>query len=358
MSFNNVSIMPSHLYWKLLNRSLKDLYPRRPRRYWALGLLLVLVAVTELGLRVGFGLGNPVLLQADPYTGYRFQPNQRVVRFGKRISYNQFSQRSQPITLPKPPSVLRLLMVGDSVLNGGNPTDQSETITELFQTLVQSTGQPAEVLNASAGSWGIGNQLGYLQQFGIFDSDAVVLQIGAHDLYQPTSTSEKLGRDPNFPDRRPLLAIQELWVRYLLPRLHQQFAGSMPITAISPSFDPTITALRNRQHLSAAINLVQAHRRPVFILFIPGYPQVVSPVAPTPYKAEFLQVVQSLNAPIIDMQLRWQALPPATIASYFRDEVHLTVAGHRVIATALYEGICQHPSQSICRQSQDLSIFQ
>ncbi len=351
VSYTTLSIMPLHLYRKLFNRSFRKPDHWRSRRSWMLGLLLVLLAVVELGLRVGFGLGNPVLLQADAYTGYRFQPNQRVVRFGKHISYNQFSQRSQPIALSKPPSVLRLLMVGDSVLNGGNPTDQAETITELFQTLLQSTGQPAEVLNASAGSWGIGNQLGYLRQFGIFDSDAVVLQIGSHDLYQPTSTSEKLGHDPNFPDRRPWLATQELWVRYLLPRLHQQFGGSMPITVIPPSFDPAITALRNRQYLIAAVNLVQAHRRPVFILFIPGYPQVVSPVAPTPYKAEFLQVAQSLKVPIIDMQLRWQALPPTTIASYFRDEVHLTVAGHRVIATALYEDICQQPSQSICRQS-------
>uniref|UniRef100_A0ACD5GQ20 SGNH/GDSL hydrolase family protein n=1 Tax=Desertifilum tharense IPPAS B-1220 TaxID=1781255 RepID=A0ACD5GQ20_9CYAN len=172
------------------------------------------VAATELTLRLAFGLGNPALLQADPEIGYYFQPNQEILRFGKHIRYNQYAQRSDPITLERSPGTLRILMTGDSVLNGGNPTDQPQTITELFKSRLQSAGYSAEVLNASAGSWAIGNQLAYLTQFGLFNSDAVILQIGTHDLLQPTSTSQAVGRSPYFPNRTPKSAIAEAWSRY------------------------------------------------------------------------------------------------------------------------------------------------
>lgn len=95
-------------------------------KYWISGSVIV-VLITEVTLRLAFGLGNPVLSQADPNTGYRFQPNQKVFRFGKKVEYNQYSQRSDPIILEKPKEILRILMTGDSVLNGGNPIDQSQT---------------------------------------------------------------------------------------------------------------------------------------------------------------------------------------------------------------------------------------
>ena len=121
-------------------------------KHWLLGSAILALTATEVSLRLAFGLGNPVLSQADPDTGYRFQPNQQVFRFGKHIEYNQYSQRSQPITPEKPKGTLRILITGDSVLNGGNPTDQSQTISELLKVKLSSSGLPAEILNASAGS--------------------------------------------------------------------------------------------------------------------------------------------------------------------------------------------------------------
>ena len=121
-------------------------------KYWIPASVATLAA-TEVTLRLAFGLGTPVLSQADTATGYRFQPNQKIYRFGKNIEYNQYSQRSEPITPEKPQGKIRILMTGDSVLNGGNPTDQSNIITELFENKLTTSNHPAEVLNASAGSW-------------------------------------------------------------------------------------------------------------------------------------------------------------------------------------------------------------
>ena len=145
-------------------------------KYWIPAPVIVGLTAIEVTLRLVFGLGNPVLSQADIDTRYRFQPNQKVFRFSKNIEYNQYSQRSEPITLEKPKGLLRILMTGDSVLNGGSLIDQGQTISELLEAKLPALGHPSEVLNASAGS-GIGNQLGYLPKFGTFQGDAVILQM-------------------------------------------------------------------------------------------------------------------------------------------------------------------------------------
>ena len=97
------------------------------------------------------------MLQADANAGYIFAPNQLVYRFGNRVEYNQFSQRSEQIDSANPEDTLRILMIGDSVLNGNNTTDQKETIPELFEARLLGIKKQVEVLNASAGSWAINN---------------------------------------------------------------------------------------------------------------------------------------------------------------------------------------------------------
>ena len=84
----------------------------------AIASLLVLVLV-ELGLRWRFGLGTPVLYCADPQIGYLLAPNQQVRRFGNHVLINQFSMRSGAIAAVRPENMLRVLLLGDSIANGG-----------------------------------------------------------------------------------------------------------------------------------------------------------------------------------------------------------------------------------------------
>ncbi|MCC5637239.1 SGNH/GDSL hydrolase family protein [Nostoc sp. CHAB 5844] len=313
-------------------------------------MIVTLVAI-EISLRLLFGLGNPILSQADPDTGYRFQPNQKVFRFGKKIEYNQYSQRSEQITIQKPKGVLRILMTGDSVLNGGNPTDQQQTITEIFQSKLSASGHRAEVLNASAGSWGIGNQLGYLNKFGIFQSDAVILEIGTNDLVQPTSTSSPVGRNPAFPTHRPLLAIQEAWIRYAWPSL----LGFFQKNSLSPDFPPTPSSAepkhqfqQNMQYLESIVKLCRVKKIPIFVMFIPEVWNLEPTNNPPEYKFELMQKLKSLNVTVIDAQVAWSSLPKTTVKTYFRDEVHLNEAGNQAIANLLFQQLCVAGQLSAC----------
>jgi len=122
-----------------------------------------------------------------------------------------------------------------------------------------------------------------------------------------------------------------------------------PITSETPiTFDPEITSRRNREHLKAEIALIKQQHIPVFILFVPGYVQAMSASPPVPYKAEFLQLAQALKVPVIDLQPIWLALPQSTVAGYFRDELHFTVAGNRAIATTLFQALCPQNQPFIC----------
>lgn len=303
---------------------------RRKRFKLLWGVVIGAIAI-ELFLRFAFGLGTPVLSQADSLTGYRFQPNQRVVRFGRTIAYNQYSQRSDAIAIPKPASTLRILMTGDSVLNGGTPIAQNETITALFQAELKKTRKSVEVLNASAGSWGIGNQLGYLREFGLFDSNALILQIGTHDLIQPTSTSDRVGIDPNYPNHRPLLALQELFARYLLPRIFP----APPPREIPAVANPETQFRQNMQSLRAIVALARQQNIPVSVLYTPNWTDILPKPSEPPFKAEFLKVLTELQIRVFDSQAAWSKLPPATVKTYFRDSVHLTVIGNRALVQLL-----------------------
>lgn len=309
------------------------------------------LVATEVTLRLAFGLGNPVLVQADSEAGYRFRPNQKVYRFGRTIEYNQYSQRSDPINARKSTGVLRVLMVGDSVLNGGNPIDQDRTITEQFENRLSAAGYRAEILNASAGSWGIGNQLGYLQKFGIVDSDAVILQIGTHDLLQPTSNSNAVG-SIYFPKRRPLLALQEAWTRYSWPRISSRLKLNSPASEISEiptaRLEPREQFEQNMYRLNAIATLVRDKQKPVFVIFTPNRADLVPTYKIPAYKGEFFHRLKSWQIPVIDTHLAWSSLPTEQVETYFRDIVHLSEAGNQAVADLLFQQLCTQSQLTAC----------
>jgi hypothetical protein len=182
------------------------------------GLLITL----EVGLRLLFGFGQPLIYQADQEIGYLLAPCQRTQRFGNRIEINQYGMRSPGISVNRPPATLRVLLVGDSIANGGWWTDQAHILSVLIahqlEPLIAGTPfEQVEVLNASANSWGPRNELAYLRRFGTFEAQAVVLLLNTDDLFATAPTSVVVGRDRNYPDHKPPLALAEVISRYLFP---------------------------------------------------------------------------------------------------------------------------------------------
>ncbi|MFH7241342.1 MAG: SGNH/GDSL hydrolase family protein [Spirulina sp.] len=182
--------------------------------------MVVLGIALEVYLRVRYGLGHPPLYVADVRTGYRLAPNQRLRRRGNHILINEYSMRGPAVTPQRPAQTLRVLLLGDSIVNGGWWTDQSELISLQVQNHLDDHLKPssaafpgltqAEVLNASANSWGPRNELGYVLRFGTFEAQVVLLVINTDDLFAIAPHSYELGRHPAYPTRRPPLALWEV----------------------------------------------------------------------------------------------------------------------------------------------------
>ncbi|NJR25807.1 MAG: SGNH/GDSL hydrolase family protein [Richelia sp. CSU_2_1] len=317
----------------------------KPKYWMPAGTTIALVGAIELGLRL-LGFGDPALLQADRDAGYIFAPNQIVYRFGNRIEYNQFSQRSEPIVDRKPEGTLRILMTGDSVLNGNNTTDQKETISELLEARLAGVKPRVEVLNVSAGSWGIGNQLGYIRKFGTFDSDAVILQIGTHDLLQPPGSSSRVGNDPLMPNRKPLLAVQEVFERHFWPQVSSFFESHSAAAAM-----PVSEAERfgqNMQKLEEIAALVRAKNIPLFVLYTPDRADLLPQPNRPKFKAEFFARLKVLQIEVIDIHEGWSKLQARRIESYFRDGVHPTPQAYESIADLMFQELCGEKKLAAC----------
>jgi hypothetical protein len=200
---------------------------RRHRRVLALlagTLLLATFTATELYCRLHLGLGNPPLSLADPKIEYLFAPNQHLRRFGNRVDYNAWSMRSGDFPVQKgQPNEVRVMVFGDSVVNGGALTDQGDVATSILQRqLGANLSRPVVVGNISAGSWGPPNMLAYARRFGFFQADVVVLVLSSHDYADAPSFEPTVGVHPDFPDHRPWCATWEAITRYLpryLPKM-------------------------------------------------------------------------------------------------------------------------------------------
>jgi len=313
---------------------------RRSALRWAVVTLVGLFAATEVGFRVFLGLGSPPLSYADPDYGYAFKPNQNLRRFGHRVFYNEEGFRSEPLPAVKPPGELRVLCIGDSVTNGGVLTDQSQTYPYLLEAELRRAGLQARALNASAGSWGVENELAWLKKRGLFSSDVVVLQIGTHDLAQRKSTGDKVGRDVSLPDHKPLLALQELVDRYAGPRLANWLESPRPAPA--PTEEDHRACM---QVIGQMIEVVRSRSAKPVILLTPDREELDRPNRSERWRGDLIELTHRERAPLVDMLEVLRREPDRGLGA-FRDDVHPNERGNLLMARAVAQEILRLAKQT------------
>ena len=320
--------------------------------------LISIAALIEVGLRVFLGLGSPALLQGDAEIGYLFQANQEKTRFTNRIHINEFHQRSEDVVPEDSSRFARILFLGDSVTFGGALTDQSETYPELFEDqLSKRCNCPVEALNASAGSWGIGNLRAYAERFGFFGSDLVVLQVGEGDLTQPKSDSSGVGNLCSLPRRSPTLALQEFTECYW-PRVTSRLAawvntGGQSGEARSESgSSPDVSVGEQRKfqtnmdHLQALVDSVHAAGKSVAIFYHPHRGSVRSEGPSPALYRKFRKWAEKREVPLLDVQAEWKE--ESDVGKYYRDYIHLNERGNKKVAQYLAP-FAQKIQPSMCR---------
>lgn len=183
----------------------------------AIFILAVLgIVLGEIVLRsVGF-LSAPLYRDSDS-SKYVQVENQDLTRFGNHFVTNEYSMRSLPLKEDE----YRVLVAGDSVLNGGAQTDHDMLATSMLEKDLNNDAldKNIRVLNASSGGWGIDNVAGFVRENGDFDAKLIVLVLNSHDAIGDMGESDVAGTNVNFPDEQYPLAWLELLDRYLIPRV-------------------------------------------------------------------------------------------------------------------------------------------
>ena len=288
----------------------------------------------ELGLRLGLGLGTPVLMMSHPTIEYLPRPNQDVRRFGARVRYNEYSMRGPSFPREKSdPREYRVLMLGDSVINGGALVDQDELASSVVAAeLTRTWGRPVLVMNASAGSWGPQNQLAYVDELGRFDCDAAVILWSTHDLddvptFAPLSPL-------SHPTQDPPGALYEAVSRYLLPRLLEPVPSTEPVTA-----PVTRRALPYMEELFERFG---GHGVPVLVLFHLTRPELTSG---SPPELDIVsQLARSGGAEFVSLGPAFRrALSEGSSPYRANDPIHPTPDGQRLIAESVLDWLRSGP---------------
>ncbi|MFC4700844.1 hypothetical protein ACFO4O_11790 [Glaciecola siphonariae] len=168
------------------------------------------------------GFKQSPLYKASNEYEYIYKENQSMNRFGNQILVNEYSMRSKPLV--NEADEFRILLLGDSVVNGGNLTTHSALATSLLEKNLQNNyGDSYRVLNASAGSWGPDNAAAYYKEFNNLKESAVVVIFSSHDAGDQMTKKPIVDIHPSYPGKQYPLAIFELIDRYIVPRALRLF---------------------------------------------------------------------------------------------------------------------------------------
>ncbi len=309
------------------------------RRYvwlkWFLMLVIAALVGGELFARFYLGLGNPPLSQTHPTIEYLFKPNQKVHRFGNLFQTNRYGMRSDDFLPQKlDPRELRVMVYGDSVVNGGNLTDQSRLGTSILRrALAKELNRPVVVGNISAGSWGPPNEYAYLRQYGFLGADIVVLVVSSSD-HDDAPTFEPLN-PLTHPTEAPVSALWEAVTRYL-PRYLSGHLGNESGVVPDPEEIP------NKRDIEVSLAaehdfLEMSKSEPVKILVVQHWTaSELRSRKPLQGHAELRGVAVDAGVKIYDDADKLQAFLDAGRNPY-RDDIHLNDNGQQALADLLLD---------------------
>ncbi len=298
---------------------------------------VLLIMLAEVLLRF-LGVGHPILYVDDPMAGYYPGPNQRVYRYSdKLVATNQFGMRAPSYPEAKPKGCFRILMLGDSTLWGGSYVNQDEIYARLVEKQLNTRGESSrvQVLNMGVNGWGPYHELGYVERFGTFGADAVIVCLPIGDVERPLS---RLSQAPYFPVQSPpRLALEEVFLK-LIWRYHTRLMGPSSAEAI---------AIQVEQGMRAYVDLGKRLREAgceVLFEVLPSRTAGVSTQVPAPEKVLVDRLTEALGREgfRVGFPAGFAAGQPAeALADLYHDECHLHWRGHHLYAEYLTSRISE-----------------
>jgi len=280
--------------------------------------LLTFAVVTEIALRLAGVVDFPAY-QVDGGIGYVIQPNQSGA-FLRTHSW-VFNDRSMGTAVAwEPARKSNLLLIGNSIVMGGNPYAQPEKLGPLVQSQM---GDRVAVWPIAVGGWTEVNETVYLERNPDVVSAAsffvwVVLRGGLGQLSQWHS-------DYVFPRERPLSATWYFLRRYVLPRLM-----SFNMSELPPLGALTTENLNKFEAMIAKLSKATRRAVPGVLVLYPGETDLTAARRGNewiPERLELERIAAKYGVRILDLTKRheWNS-------TLYRDGTHPTVEGNRLLA--------------------------
>ncbi|MBT3236855.1 MAG: hypothetical protein HN353_12945 [Bdellovibrionales bacterium] len=290
-----------------------------------------LIVIVEIFARYYLEIGNTTLFISHPTIEYMLRPNQLVEHRNSSVVVNHYGMRT--INFPaikNSPQELRVMVFGDSVINGGDGTDHYALATTILHQQLESRESNSVVGNISAGSWGPGNWLAYIKEYGVFNADVIVLIISSHDVadnpkFQPLKYDT--------PTAKPVVAS---WIalRTLFDWVMGEIYNNLSNATIANNAylaQEAVAAMRDLNHF---LTIAQQRAKEVIVLQHWERDEILG--KPYPGLLRITQECQKLG------------INPISLAPYFReaiknginpffDQIHLNQTGQKLLAQIIWE---------------------
>ena len=287
---------------------------------WALALLVI----AEIGVREAGLVDFPVYVR-DEHFGYAPGPNQS----GRFLNHNAwvFNDRGMGVEAAwRPAAPTDVVIIGNSIILGGNTYDQKDKVVPLIQSRLRSSCTAWPV---AAGGWTTVNEYRFLERHPevVAGTDFFVWEVMAHQMAGPNPWS----RETAHPTRKPVWG-----TGYVVRKALDQRFPSTPRFVLR---DPSEAAANYAQFQAMLERLVATSgRTPAgFIFLYPDQEQLAAARSGLEWMPDRLQL-QALAAKhgvaLIDI-----ASYPQWTPALYKDGVHPTREGNEVLASILVEAI-------------------
>jgi hypothetical protein len=275
-----------------------------------LAIIFVIAVLIEFSVRAT-GITDFPLYEANNEIGYILKPSQSgSFRHKNSWRFNSKSMGAKEFT---PSKAIDNLLVGDSIVLGGNPYKEEDRLGPQLSSFLKEPVWPI-----SAGSWALLNELTYLRIHSevVNDSDRIIFVLNNGDFDQASSWS----CEQTHPRTRPLLTSIYVFQKYVY---NWTSCDTVPKLLRVPP--------RNwKVDLHAFLSSDRVGRKEILFFLYPEKDEVLGKKLVTA-SLEFhaAEIAAESTSPISIYSVRRD---PRWKAEFYHDSIHPTVQGTKVLA--------------------------
>jgi len=287
-------------------------------------LIMLLFAATEIAIRLSGAVDFPIYL-IDDDIGYVVKPNQS----GFFLNRNEwiFNDRSMGTNRnwvnDHNSDLPNLLLIGNSIVMGGNPYDQRDKLGPLLQSRL---GNAVNVWPAAVGGWSNVNEIAYLQRnLDVVEGVDFFIWEYMNGGFSQLSASRS---EYVFPTSKPLCATWYVVRRYILPTLINFDMNELP-----PKGDSRKKYIDQFEQLISKMSASGRSNVRGIILLYPTREEFLNNKIGHDYvsdRSELERIALMYHLALVDISKN-----PAWNEKLYRDGVHPTVEGNNVLANIL-----------------------